>query len=173
MFFVWGVPLKSYSTFSTVLWILAINLPLKHTFVSFDLCNDPIPQFSLSHIVYLAEMCILSYQASWYVSPVPRYARKRLSWESPLTAPKWGIFGGLLRHGFRRIDETPKRHLLGWNHVDWCIICGARALKVGCGLAREVTRKKNFPNRIFHLCGEPRPPGRSLWTLAYLVVPPT
>jgi hypothetical protein len=35
----------------------------------------------------------------------------------------------------RRIDETPKKHLLGRNRVDWCIICGARALGVGCALA--------------------------------------
>jgi hypothetical protein len=29
-------------------------------FCKFDPCNDPIPQFLLSHIVYLAEMRILS-----------------------------------------------------------------------------------------------------------------
>jgi hypothetical protein len=33
-------------------------------FCKFDFCNDPIPQFLLLHIVYLAEMRMLSYQAS-------------------------------------------------------------------------------------------------------------
>jgi hypothetical protein len=33
-------------------------------FCKFDPCNDPSPQFVLSNIVYLAEMQILSYQAS-------------------------------------------------------------------------------------------------------------
>jgi hypothetical protein len=34
MFFVWGVPLKSYATLLAVLMNLAVNLPLKQTFVS-------------------------------------------------------------------------------------------------------------------------------------------
>jgi hypothetical protein len=63
-------------------------------FYKFDPCNDPIPQFLLLHFVYLAETRNLSYQASWYVYPVPRYAHKRLSWESPLAAPKWSVFRG-------------------------------------------------------------------------------
>jgi hypothetical protein len=113
-------------------------------FCKFDPCNDPIPQILLLHIVYLAETHILSYQASWYVYLVPRYARKRLSWESPIGGPKMRGFWGQLPHGMRRIDETPKRHILGQNRVDWCIICGARALGVGCALAREVTGKKYF-----------------------------
>ena len=33
-------------------------------FCKFDPCNDPIPQFLLLHIVYLAETRNLSYQAS-------------------------------------------------------------------------------------------------------------
>jgi hypothetical protein len=48
-------------------------------FCKFDPCNDPIPQFLLLHIVYLAEVRILIFQASSYVSPVRRYARKCLS----------------------------------------------------------------------------------------------
>jgi hypothetical protein len=37
---------------------------LETNFCNFDPCNDPIPQFLLLHIVYLAEMRISSYQAS-------------------------------------------------------------------------------------------------------------
>jgi hypothetical protein len=42
----------------------------------------------------------------------------------------------------RRIDETPKRHILGRNRVDWCITCGRRAFGVGCAFAQQVTGKK-------------------------------
>jgi hypothetical protein len=94
MFFVCHVPVRSYPTFSAVLWNLAVNLPLKQTFVKFDPCNDPIPYFLLLHIVYLAEMRILSYQASWYVSPVPQYAHKRLSWKSLLASQNEGFWRG-------------------------------------------------------------------------------
>jgi hypothetical protein len=87
-------------------------------FDKFDDCNDPTPQFLLLEIVYLLEMRILSYQASWYVYPVPRCARKRFSWESPLTAPKRGVLGGKLPDGMRGIDDTPKRHVLRRNRVD-------------------------------------------------------
>jgi hypothetical protein len=62
-------------------------------FCEFDLWNDPISQFLLLHIVCLVEMRILSYQASLYISPVPRYARKRLGWKFPMTSPKEGILG--------------------------------------------------------------------------------
>jgi hypothetical protein len=62
-------------------------------FCKFDPCNDPVPQFLLLHIVYLAEMRIFSCQALWYVSPVSRYARKRLSWNFSSTSPKRGVLG--------------------------------------------------------------------------------
>jgi invasion protein IalB len=42
----------------------------------------------------------------------------------------------------RGIDETPKRHILGRNRVDWCITCGRRAFVAGCAFAQQVTRKK-------------------------------
>jgi hypothetical protein len=88
-------------------------------FCKFDPYNDPIPQCLLLRIAYFAETHNLSYQASWYVYPVSRYARKRLSWESPLTAPIWGVLGGLLPHGMRRINETPKgTYLAGTTSID-------------------------------------------------------
>jgi hypothetical protein len=53
MFFVWGVPLKSYSTYSAVLRKLAVNLPLKQTFVSLTSAMTP----SLNY--YYCTLCIL------------------------------------------------------------------------------------------------------------------
>jgi hypothetical protein len=43
---------------------LDCKFAFESNFCKFDLCNNPIPQFLLLHIVYLAEMRILSYQAS-------------------------------------------------------------------------------------------------------------
>jgi hypothetical protein len=99
MFFVWSARLKSYLTFSAVR-NLAVNFPLKQT-CHFDPRSDPIPEFLLLHIVYLAEMRILSYQALWYVIPESRYASKRLSWKCPLTS----------RNEWFLVDNS----LMGWD----------------------------------------------------------
>jgi hypothetical protein len=121
-------------------------------FCMFDPCSDLIPQLLLMHIVYLAEMRILSYQSSWYVSAVPRYMRKRLGGKSPLTSPKWGVLGDNSPMGWDVSKRPPKGTSLA--ETDWCIICGTRALRVGCALAQQVTRtKKNYANRKFTYIG--------------------
>jgi hypothetical protein len=126
-------------------------------FCKFDPCNNPDLQFLLSHIVYLAEMRNLSNQAPWYVYPVPRYARKRLSWESPLTSPKWGAFGGLFPHGMRRIDQTPKRCIFGRNRVDWCITFGLECSGSAVRLPNKSPEKKTPRTVCFTYMGSRDP----------------
>jgi hypothetical protein len=156
MFFIWHVPLKSYSKFSAVLEIW-LKIAFETNFCKFDPCNDHIRQFLPLHNVYLAEMRILSYQASWYVHHVSRYARKRSSRKSPLTAPKWGVLGDNSSMGWDvsmrplKAHPWPEPRRLMYNI--W-----AQALGAGCGLAQQVTRKKYSANRKLRLYGEPRPP---------------
>jgi hypothetical protein len=66
---------------------LSCKFAFETNFCKFDPCNDPIRQCLLLHTVYIAKTHILSHQAFWYVSTLPRYPRKRLSWKSPLTSP--------------------------------------------------------------------------------------
>ena len=129
------------------------NFAFETNFCKFDLWNDPIPYLFLSHIVCLAEMRILSQQAFWSVSSVSRYTHKRLSWKSPLTSCKRGVCGSNFPTGWD-IFMGPQRHILGRNRVDWCIICGTRALGVGCALAEQNTGNKSA-SRQFHPYGEP------------------
>jgi hypothetical protein len=51
----------------------------------------------------------------------------------------------------RRIDETPKRHILDRNRVDWCVTCGARAFGVGCAFAQQLKspEKKETPRTVY------------------------
>jgi hypothetical protein len=126
-------------------------------FCKFDPCNDPIPQFLLLHIVHLAEMRIFSCQASWYVSPVQRYARKRLSWKSRLMSPKWGVFGDnsawdeTYRWDLQKVHPWPKPRRLVYNMWD----SSARGRLWACPRSHQ---KKNSANRKLHLYEEPRPP---------------
>jgi hypothetical protein len=60
MFFVWRVPLKSYSTFSAVR-NLAEKFPLKHTFVILTLAMTPSLSF------YYCTLCILPRCEFWAI----------------------------------------------------------------------------------------------------------
>ena len=131
---------------------LAVILPLKQTFVNLTSEMTPSPTCSYRTLCVLP-MRILSHQAFWSVSSVSRYTHKRLSWKSPLTSRKRGVCGSNFPTGWD-IFMGPQRHILGRNRVDWCIICGTRALGVGCALAEQNTGKKSA-SRQFHPYGEP------------------
>jgi hypothetical protein len=116
MFFVWCVPLKSYLTFSTVLRNLAVNLPLKQTFVSLTPAMTP----SLS--VYYCTLCVVMRCAHFELSSVmirfscAEIRPQKFKLEIPIDLPKMRVFWRITPYGMRRIDETPK--MLGRNRVD-------------------------------------------------------
>jgi hypothetical protein len=77
--------------------------------------------------------------------------------EIPTDVPKLRGFWEETPHGRRPFDETPQRHILGRNRVDWSAIYGTQALGVGCALAQQNTGK-NFTCQQLHPYGEPRIP---------------
>jgi hypothetical protein len=94
MFFAWHVPLKSYSTFSAVLWNLAVNLPLKQTFVSLTPAMTPSLSFHYCTL-YILPRC-----AFWAIkrrdmfilcrdTPVNVYYKLRIPIDGPKMRGFW------------------------------------------------------------------------------------
>jgi hypothetical protein len=118
---------------------LAVNLPLKQTFVSLTPAMTPSLSF------YYCTLCVLPRRAIWAIKRRDMFILCR---DTPVNVKAGNPHSGPQNEGFfrdnsqgmRRIDETPKRHILGRNSVDWYITCGRRAFGVGCAFAQQVTR---------------------------------
>jgi hypothetical protein len=105
---------------------------------------DPISYFLRLHIVHLprcAFWAMKHYDMFLLCRDTPF---KRLSRKSPLTSPNWGDFGENVPTvwDYKPIDEIPQRYILGRNRIDWCVICGIRALGVGCALDQHIARRR-------------------------------
>jgi hypothetical protein len=136
---------------------------------------SPSPTFTNAPCVSCQGAYILNYKASWYVSSVPRYAyaRKRLSWKSPLESRKWGVLGDKSPMGWG-VSMRPQRHILGRNRVDWCVVWDSSTRGRLCTWhLPEKSPEKNSASRQLHPYGEQPSPCRLLWSLSHLVAPPT
>jgi hypothetical protein len=153
MFFVCLVPLKSYSTFSAVLWNLAVSLPLKQIFVNLTHVMTPSLTF------YYCTLCIL-----------PRCAFKcndmfLLCRDSPVNVlagnPQWSpknerFLEANFPMGWDVSMRLPKA--LPWpKSRRLTYICGTWALGVGCAFAEQNTGKKLHHDKFTHM-GSRDPP---------------
>jgi hypothetical protein len=126
-------------------------------FYKFDHCNNPSLSF------HYCTLCILLRCGFWAIKrrdtfyPMLRYARKRLSWKSPLTSPKWGVFwitplwDETYRWDPRKAHPWPKLRRLIYNIWD----SSARGRLCACPRSH---RKKTPPGDNFTHMGSRDPP---------------